>query len=158
VTHAAHPSDPFMTSAPAPRATRPAAPAASFGDLPGQLAWLVRLRWLTAGGVLIGWAVDRAWLGLYTHTGAWMVAVGVGLVAYNAALWLLLRGWRADRRAVRALAAAQVLLDLACLTLLTVWTGGARSPLLGFFVFHMVFASLLLPRGRWRTSARPPPS
>ena len=26
------------------------------------------------------------------------------------------------------------------------WTGGLRSPLLGFFVFHMVFASLLLPR------------
>ncbi len=27
-----------------------------------------------------------------------------------------------------------------------VWTGGIRSPLIGFFVFHMVFASLLLPR------------
>ncbi len=40
----------------------------------------------------------------------------------------------------------QVALDLGCLTLLTVRTGGAGSPLLAFFVFHMVFASLLLSR------------
>ena len=41
---------------------------------------------------------------------------------------------------------AQLLLDLGCLTLLTLLTGGVHSPLLGFYVFHMVFASLLLPR------------
>ena len=32
------------------------------------------------------------------------------------------------------------------LTALVLWTGGIRSPLVAFFVFHMVFASLLLPR------------
>jgi PAS domain S-box-containing protein len=46
---------------------------------------------------------------------------------------------------VVALAWCQILLDLACLTLLTLWTGGLASPLLGLFVLHMVFASLLLP-------------
>jgi PAS domain S-box-containing protein len=44
-----------------------------------------------------------------------------------------------------ALAWCQILLDLACLTLLTLWTGELTSPLLGLFVLHMVFASLLLP-------------
>jgi C4-dicarboxylate-specific signal transduction histidine kinase len=126
----------------------------SFGELSTQLAWLVRLRWLAAVGVLVGWAIDRQWLGLYA--GGWgMPAVGVGLLVYNLCLWLALRRHHAHRhrrhhrhhrRLELALAAAQVLLDLGCLTLLTVWTGGARSPLLGFFVFHMVFASLLLPR------------
>ncbi|MCC7147070.1 MAG: GHKL domain-containing protein [Phycisphaeraceae bacterium] len=44
------------------------------------------------------------------------------------------------------LAWLQILLDLGVLTLLVIWTGGVASPLLGFFVLHMVFASLLLPR------------
>jgi C4-dicarboxylate-specific signal transduction histidine kinase len=44
------------------------------------------------------------------------------------------------------LAWAQILLDVTCLTLLALWTGATRSPLVPFFVFHMVFASLLLPR------------
>jgi two-component system, NtrC family, sensor kinase len=39
----------------------------------------------------------------------------------------------------------QIALDLACLTLLALWTGGIESPLLGLFVLHMVFGSLLLP-------------
>jgi C4-dicarboxylate-specific signal transduction histidine kinase len=47
-------------------------------------------------------------------------------------------------RALHAFGLAQIAFDLACLTLLAAWTGGLRSPLLGFYVFHMVFASLLL--------------
>lgn len=39
-----------------------------------------------------------------------------------------------------------LLLDFAALSLLVQWTGGVRSPVAGFFVFHMVFASILLPR------------
>ena len=49
-------------------------------------------------------------------------------------------------RVVLALAGMQILLDLVCLTALAMWTGGVRSPVLGFYVFHMVFASLLLRR------------
>ena len=46
-------------------------------------------------------------------------------------------------RAPLALAWTQILLDLGCLTLLVLWTGGTHSARLGFTVFHMVFASLL---------------
>src|SRR5690606_22312155 len=42
---------------------------------------------------------------------------------------------------------AQLLLDLVSLTALNLLTGGAGSPVRGFFVLHMVFASLLLRRG-----------
>jgi C4-dicarboxylate-specific signal transduction histidine kinase len=48
------------------------------------------------------------------------------------------------RRFLSAIAFVQLLLDLVALTALVVWTGGIRSPLIAFFVFHMVFASLLL--------------
>ena len=51
-----------------------------------------------------------------------------------------------DRQFLTWLAFAQLLLDLVALTALVAWTGGMSSPLLAFFVFHMVFASLLLPR------------
>jgi hypothetical protein len=52
----------------------------------------------------------------------------------NPRLWLLALAW------------AQLLLDFGVLANLTVLTGGMLSPVRGFFVFHMVIASLLLPR------------
>ena len=110
-----------------------------------QLRWFTRLRWLAAMCVVAGSVVDRklAWYGVPDR----FLAVGLIIGCYNLALWLILpRIASSDRRGRRltAFAEAQLLLDMICLTALSVWTGGVRSPLIGFFVFHMVFASLLL--------------
>ena len=112
------------------------------------MGWFVRLRWVAGAVVLVGAAVEWRWLGWYSHPGA-MAVVGGVIIAYNAALWMLMRRIRVERAArpmLLGLAWAQLLLDMGCLTLLALLTGAASSPLLGFFVFHMVFASLLLPR------------
>ena len=105
-------------------------------------------------------------LGWYAN-GAAMAVVGAVILVYNAVLWGM--GGRSEEGKARrheatearsanqvfspatsfaliAQAWAQLLLDLGCLTLLTLLTGGVHSPLMGFFVFHMVFASLLLPK------------
>ncbi|MHC4413747.1 MAG: two-component system sensor histidine kinase NtrB [Planctomycetota bacterium] len=113
-----------------------------------ELRWFVRLRWFAglavmagalAYGFRAGWSAD--------HTKA--LAVGAAILAYNLVIWALFRARReaVDRREVLStLAWTQMGLDLVCLTILTLITGGISSPLLGLFVLHMIFASLLLPR------------
>ncbi len=114
----------------------------------GQLRWFIRLRWSASAVVILGALVDWYWLGWYERAPS-MVWVGAGLLAYNTMLWAIMSRrpattWR--NPTLVALAWIQILLDLCCLTLLVAWTNGTRSPLLGFFVFHMVISSLLLPR------------
>jgi len=121
--------------------------ADSQGALPGQLRWFIRLRWGITAGVIAGALVDRYWVGWYEDHGG-MLAVGGCLLGYNVLLHVLLgsRPRPAKRPgALIALAWLQIVTDLACLTVLTLWTGGVHSPLLGFYVWHMVIASILLP-------------
>ncbi len=110
----------------------------------GQLRWVIGLRWIAGSAVLLVSLLDWFVLGWYERSAA-MAGVGGAILLYNvAARWLTRR--RRARRRLLVNAGVQILLDLAALSLLTAWTGGAQSPVLGFFVFHMVFASLLLSR------------
>ena len=110
-----------------------------------QNRWMVGLRWLAGAAVLVGAAFDA----VVTHWFAFapgMVALGCAILAYNAALWWLIR--RRGRRTMPGqwIALIQIALDLVCLTLVAQATGGTRSPLLGLFALHMVAASFLLVR------------
>ena len=112
-----------------------------------QLNWFIGLRWGAGLAVILGAVIDRYWL---HWPDAWQeaLAVGVAILLYKAILRVLVRPrpsteW--NYRTLVTIALAQIILELSCLTLMTLWTGGAHSPLLGFFVFHMVIASLLLP-------------
>jgi signal transduction histidine kinase len=118
--------------------------------LASELRWLMRLRWVAGVGVLAGAAVDWTSLGFSDRSGS-AAALGAVILLYNAIFWAAARRFRElhlHQRHLITLASLQIHLDLACLTLLTLWTGGALSPLLGFYIFHMVFASLLQPRAR----------
>jgi signal transduction histidine kinase len=79
------------------------------------------------------------------HGHPWSIAAtGAAILVYNVffrATLGLMRG-----RTGRMLVLCQIAADLLCLVLLIGWTGGGSSPLMGFVAFHMVFASLLLPR------------
>jgi len=119
-----------------------------------QLRWFIRLRWVAGLAVIFGAVADLQWLHWYPQT-MQFVLVGAGILAYNTLLFVLMR-WPPRRLAgspespssawLATVSWMQILLDMACLTLLTLWSRGVHSPLLGFYVFHMVFASLLLPR------------
>jgi signal transduction histidine kinase len=130
-----------MTEQPRPQSRR------SPGWLLTPLRWIIRLRWLAAASVIAGTLINQQWLHWFGHSGA-MLAVGGVIAVCNGVHWIVLRSLtnRLSRRLLLDLSLVAILLDLACLTLLTLWSGGALSPLLGFFVFHMVVASLLLPR------------
>jgi signal transduction histidine kinase len=117
------------------------------GPLTLQLEWFIRLRWIAAAVAILGATADGVWL-KFTADGRRIFWLGVAILAYNIAAHRVLQSISARprrRRALLLLAWAQLLLDFAALTLLIIWTDGVRSPLLGFFVFHMVVASLLLP-------------
>ncbi len=112
-----------------------------------QQRWFARLRWGAGLTVIAGALIENLWLHWYGRTWG-ILAVGAAILAYNMVLGAMLRAQSV--RTVRygrlvSLAWVQIMLDLACLTLLTLWTGRTHSPLLGFYVFHMVITSLLLP-------------
>ncbi len=119
-----------------------------------QLRWFVRLRWLAGATVAMGAGVDWAWLSWHSHALP-MAGVGLFIIAYNILLWRWLQKPQEsfDRHRLMLLVWVQLLLDMACLTLLLVWTGGVRSPLSGYLVFHMVFSSLLLSQRKAFASA-----
>jgi signal transduction histidine kinase len=114
-----------------------------------QLCWFVSLRWIAGACVIAFTLVDWLLLHRYRYHEA-MLGVGIVIGGYNAILYRLTRPAPSlvkSRSVLTTLACAQILLDLACLTLLTMWTGGLGSPFTGLFVLHMVLASLLLPSG-----------
>lgn len=110
-----------------------------------RLRWFVRLRWLAGCMVIVGALIDHTLLHWYASTMG-IALVGVAILVYNA----IFKQWVGREfftpQLGRSLAWLQIVLDIGALSILTLQTGGVASPLMGFFVFHMVFASILLPR------------
>ena len=117
-------------------------------ELVNSLDWLISLRWLAGAGVLGAVGVATLALGVPLPAAA-LSAVGVGILAYNSALWWQLGRLRRERPggipAFETFARAQIGLDWAAMTVLIALSGGAESPAIIFFLFHITIASLLLP-------------
>ena len=107
-----------------------------------QIVWLVRLRWIAAAVVILASGLDWLWLHWYPMA-PWMVVIGGLIIAYNAVLRQRLRYYKTNSGQHAPIVWLHILPDLWCLAILTTWTGGLQSPLIGFFVFHMVFTSML---------------
>ena len=98
-----------------------------------QLGWFIRLRWLAGIVVIFGSYVEIRWLKWYPYSPRGFI-IGLFILIYNLALYVLLRRARNledNERLLLRMSWVQIFWDIACLTCLT---------------FHMVFASLLLPR------------
>lgn len=111
-----------------------------------ELCRFVLFRWFAGMTVILGDVTNSYWVG-WTDLHMKILMVGSAILSYNVFLWIIL--WRLpdnveSKLSPPVLAWIQIILDLFCLTLLVMWTGGISSPLLGLFVLHMVFASLLL--------------
>ena len=117
------------------------------GELKDRTLWFVRLRWWVPPSIAAGTAA--AWLIGVEFAAAKVLGVAVLILAYNAVLYgqsrrLLARpaeqtGW------LQRFTYWQVGLDYGAMFLLIHFTGGAASPLIFFFIFHIIFASILLP-------------
>ena len=124
--------------------TNPDNPPRCRSPLHRQLYWFITLRWVAVSALAAGGTLEWGF-GWFGGIASRFAAVALAILAYNAAIVLALPRVRAGRL-LRRLALAQLLLDIVALTALVLWTGGITSPLAPFLVFHMVCASLLLPR------------
>ncbi len=121
-----------------------------------RLHWFIRLRWLFLASAIGVLAFERfAMPGTSRPTGLALVLVALGCVNLGWTLlsWALFRQMRDQVtppselfRRVELLANAQVAVDLALLTCILRYVGGAESPLAMFYLFHVAIVSLLLPR------------
>lgn len=116
-------------------------------ELKQRSLWFVQLRWWVPPSILGGTVVARL-LGV-EFRGAATVAVAAFILAYNIVLYMMARELREHpayrTESIQRFTYWQVALDYGAMFLLIHFTGGAASPLIFFFIFHIIFASILLP-------------
>jgi len=110
-------------------------------ELAERIRWFIRLRWLAVAGILLAAGVVAS-MGLAV---SWRHLLGLaGLLAALNAVYVAL-----SRRGVSPLPFTwwQIVADLTVLTLALHVSGGIENPFSFFYVFHVIIASILLPRG-----------
>jgi signal transduction histidine kinase len=120
-------------------------------ELVSSLSWLIALRWLAGGGVLLATWFAITILDLNLSAMA-LYLLGVGLLLYNLLLWWVLGRLNAVPSCPNVIyqwfARVQIGLDWLAMALLLHFSGGIESPALLYFLFHITIASLLLPHDR----------
>ncbi len=116
-------------------------------ELVRRVAWQIQLRWPAALGVLIA-----AWFAAFIlkiQLPQWpLYAIGLSVLFYNVLFRLYLK--RLEREAISEAAVfdrfakIQTSLDWLAMILLVHFSGGIESPLLFYFIFHLIIASILL--------------
>jgi signal transduction histidine kinase len=119
----------------------PALDAAFFGASPVlRLRWLVRLRWVALGAVIVGLCVAALLRLPFVSAPPVIAAVAVGAI-YN--LWFTLRLQRAGARPFPFELQLHAVADVGALTLLLLSCGGIRNPICMFYGFHVVLGAML---------------
>jgi signal transduction histidine kinase len=117
-------------------------------ELIHRVSWLIRLRWFAALGVVGTTGITGPLLGLPIPQ--WkLFLVGTIIAAYNGAFYLrlkdLLRDPAAGVERFSRFASIQFFVDWLALIFLVHYSGGIESPVIFYFIFHAIIASILLP-------------
>jgi len=110
--------------------------------------WLVKLRWIAIVYVFAGTYISHRFLGIDLYDTA-LYIIATLLSIYNISVFLLLnRFMKIDRQvsclAVKRIINVQICTDLFLLTVILHFSGGIENPLVFYFIFHMIIASILL--------------
>ena len=110
--------------------------------------WFVRLRWRAGLSYGLAVAVMRFVFGVPIAAPELLLVAGV-IISYNVVFAFILAAIRRDaaprQNRLLLLGRVQVVADFVCLTLLIHFTGGVESPLILFYLFHIIIASVILP-------------
>jgi len=116
-------------------------------ELIERVSWLIRLRCFAALGVVMTTWVIGFLVGILIRQGE-LFLVGSAIAAYNLIFYLRLRTLRKDPSAgieqFSRFASIQFSIDWLALTLLVHYSGGIESPVIFYFIFHAIIASILL--------------
>ncbi|MCJ7815643.1 MAG: GAF domain-containing protein, partial [Xanthomonadales bacterium] len=118
-----------------------------FKELTERMLWFIKLRWFVPPCIALG-AVAAERIGFDLSLGALFI-VATFIFIYNTIFHFKSRTQIENivkhREYVRNLTRWQFGLDYCAMFLLIHVTGGIASPLIFFFIFHIIFASILLP-------------
>jgi len=108
-----------------------------------HLRWFIQMRWVAAGFTLalIVIAVPLTGILSAAHLPQLLIFWGVLIVGNFLFLHSLQRGFDFDRQVI-----AQTVVDLAVLTGMLNASGGIENPLSVAYLFHVIIASILLPK------------
>jgi len=110
-----------------------------------HLRWFIKMRWVAAGFALalIVIAIPLTGILSSTHLPQLLIFWGLLIVANFLFLHSLQRGFDFDRQVI-----AQTVVDLAVLTGMLNASGGIENPLSVAYLFHVIIASILLPKSK----------
>lgn len=116
-------------------------------ELKDRSLWFVRIRWWMPPAIWAGLVMARA---VGVRMPIWpLLGVSLFILGYNA----VFQRWHQrfvhepalqTEDILRRFTRYQVMLDFLALFAFAHWTGGVSSPFLFFFIFHIIFASILL--------------
>ena len=116
-------------------------------ELRERISWLIRLRWIALGGILVSvWITRYLFHALLPVKDIYLVALSIFL--YNALFFFYLRRVeKADSSYIvfSRFASIQILTDWVALTFLIHYTGGIESPVIFYFFFHVLISFILMP-------------
>ncbi|MHC4461955.1 MAG: two-component system sensor histidine kinase NtrB [Planctomycetota bacterium] len=113
-----------------------------------QVLWLIRLRWIAVGGIVTAVLVGTYAFAYPLLTSAMPIYVCAGCLLLCNVFYL----WMATKKATDAgpkdvvLAMIQVEADLVILTAVLHFSGGWLNPFFLFYIFHIIIATIILPR------------
>ena len=110
--------------------------------------WLIKIRWVAIVCVVVGTCFFSNVLGIALQDFA-LYGIAILLALYNTTVLLLLNHFtkannEAPCAAVKKIINFQISADLLLLTVLLHFSGGIENPLVFYFIFHMLIASILL--------------
>ena len=117
------------------------------GELKERTLWFIRLRWWVPFAVVVGTVCAR-WVGVGIQVSPLLWVAGF-ILAYNAVFFLLSRRVKAElsgKKYIERFTYWQVGFDYGAMFLLIHFTGGVASPFIFFFIFHITFSAIFLPR------------
>jgi 2-iminoacetate synthase len=117
------------------------------GELKERTLWFIKLRWGVPLGITIGAALAR-WIGVELNARA-LLGVACLILVYNIGFYLVGRRIKAEayrKEDIERFTYWQVGFDYGTMFLLIHFTGGVASPFIFFFIFHITFSAIFLPR------------
>jgi len=117
-------------------------------ELISSTDWFIRIRWLAAIGILVGAFLVGPVLQLEMPA-SYFAWIGFVVLLYNIILYYIARRYRqasASLSSFSRLVITQIALDWLSMGLLIHYSGGIESPVIFFFVFHVVIAATFFSR------------
>ena len=117
------------------------------GELKERTLWFIKLRWWVPVSIGVGIVLAR-WIGVEFKASA-LLLLACFILAYNVVFYLLSRRVKSEphqKEYIERFTYWQVGFDYGTMLLLIHFTGGLASPFIFFFIFHITFSAIFLPR------------